>query len=50
MSYAKDDVTECLAFKLEGSLGEIDQWGHEYVRYVVHVLSRHGRMGAGPLW
>jgi|EP00670_Eutreptiella_braarudii_P001357 26S proteasome regulatory subunit N1 len=33
MSYAKEDVRECLTFKLQGD-ADIAQWGHEYIRHL----------------
>ena len=35
MTMATEGSLECLEFRLQGSEGGIDDWGHEYVRYVL---------------
>lgn len=35
MTMANEGSLESLEFRLQGSKGGIDEWGHEYVRYVL---------------
>ena len=47
MSYAKEDVRECLTFKLQGD-ADIAQWGHEYIRCAT-LVSKFGSYTLGSL-
>ena len=36
MTIASEGSLDSLKFRLEGSKGDIDSWGHEYVRFVFY--------------
>lgn len=38
-------VQESLRFRLQGTVGDIGSWGHEYVRFVLIIASHKGKRG-----